>query len=66
MITFHASASRCHDGFRPMVLIRNPKGQMIGSRTSKAYVFATKDEARNAARLAAHHVAERLAFTRVA
>lgn len=71
MVTFHPSASKVRqpDGsilFRPMVMVRNPAGQMIGSRVSSVDTYSTKDDARNQARLAAHSVAAKLQFCRVA
>lgn len=67
MVTFHATASKLHNGqYRPMVMVRNPQGQMAGSRVAGSRAFSTKDEARNFARHAAHNVAQRLDFTRVA
>lgn len=67
MVTFHPTASRLHNGsYRPMVMVRNPKGQMIGSRVASSKEFPTKEDARNYARNAAHNVAARLDFTRVA
>lgn len=66
MVTFHPTATRLHTGaFRPMVMVRNPKGQLIGSRVSTSRTFLTKEEARNFARQAAHNVAGRLEFAKV-
>lgn len=67
MVSFHPTARKLHNGaFVPMVIVRNPKGQCVGSRVSIGREFTDKDAAKNFARNAAHKVAERLTFTRVA
>jgi peptidoglycan/LPS O-acetylase OafA/YrhL len=63
LILFYPSAAKTYKGFRPMVMVRNAKGQ---STVSSERVFADKETARNFARQAAHRVAQRLDYTRVA
>jgi hypothetical protein len=54
-ITYHPSAAKLPNGqgFRPIVMLRKDKGQMVGSKTGQD-VFTTKDQARNYARNACH------------
>jgi hypothetical protein len=55
MTTFHPAAAKLPNGqgFRPMVMLRNAKGHMVGSK-SGASVFPDKVSARNSAREACH------------
>lgn len=66
MVTFHPTATRTLTGFRPMVMVRNPKGQCVGSRVASDRVYGDKEAARAYAVQAARNVAARLDFTRVA
>lgn len=62
MITFHPTATRLRDGtFRPMVMLRNSKGAMIGSKVARSETYPDKDMARTHARLAAHTACQRIA-----
>lgn len=66
MLTFHATAKRYRDGFRPMVCVRNAKGQMIGSRVGHVTPWS-ENIARSEALLAALRVSLRMPhFVRVA
>lgn len=61
MTTFHPSTIKRTDGWhKAMVIMRNPAGQCIGSRTT-AHCFATAREAREYARDAAVRTVRRLA-----
>jgi hypothetical protein len=71
MITYHPAATKAHGaldtngkrihGFKPMVMLRNAHGQMVGSKTSALTIYANKVDARNAAREACHVALESLA-----
>jgi hypothetical protein len=66
MVTFHPSCAPVRSGgFKPAVIIRNDKGQCVGSRVSAAIVFPDKDAARNFAREKARVVASQFPFVRV-
>lgn len=46
MLTFHPAARKTSQGFIPMVCLRNPKGQMVGSKVAQTgNAFATADDA---------------------
>lgn len=42
MVTYHPTFKRCALGFLPMVNIRKPNGQMIGSRVARDNVCETE------------------------
>lgn len=66
MITFHPAARPVLNGFIPMVTLRAAKGRMVGSKVSQTgNVFATAQEALEAAVAAATRVAGALSFTQV-
>jgi hypothetical protein len=66
MTTFHPSAKRLHNGtFIATVMIRNAKGQCVGSVAMSAFPFANPHAARNRARLAAHVAANNLSTSNV-
>jgi hypothetical protein len=73
MVTFHPTTKRTHSpdgslGFLAMVMVRNPRGQCVGSKVSANRVFPDKEAAKNFARQAAYNVSARVGFefTRVA
>lgn len=57
MIRYHASAKATRNGeFQAIVMVRNERGQMIGSKCSP-HTYADKATARNFARIAAFRAA---------
>lgn len=57
MFTFIPKAKRAQSGYRAMIIVRNPKGQCVGSKVSpRLYADAdtAKAFARRAATVAAH------------
>lgn len=64
MITFHPTTRRSPSGFLAVVMLRNAKGQCVGSKSCAA-VFANEQAAKARALRAAHNVAGKLEFTRV-
>lgn len=56
MLTFHPTYKKTKDGYRPMVIVRNTKGQCVGSRVAAGRTCANLYEARTAAWIACHRV----------
>ena len=55
MFTYHPTAKRTRNGYVPMVIVRNPKGQCVGSKAGKR-TFPYADTAKMFARMAAETV----------
>lgn len=64
MVTFHPTTRRSHNGYLAVVMLRNARGQCVGSNVS-ASVFESEQAAKERALRAAHSVAGKLEFTRV-
>lgn len=66
MTTIHATAKKVSGGFAPMVIVRNERGQVIGSRVCKARVLRSHFVAAFVARLASKIVAAKSVGVQVA
>lgn len=67
MLTLHPTSKKTDSGFLPMIVIRNARGQCIGSRTCKtAAPLSFKFYAETVAMIAADRVARRFPNLRVA
>lgn len=65
MVTFHPTSKKVAGGYRPMVIIRNAKGQCIGSNVAGANTYTCDHPARMYALFAAHkamHTMARLGY----
>jgi hypothetical protein len=64
MLTFHPTAAKAYRdgvaGYRPMIMLRNSRGTMGGSKCSSKFT-TDKEEARTLARAAAHRAAQYMA-----
>lgn len=54
MVTFHPMAKKVAGGYRPMVVMRNAKGQCIGSKVAGARTYTGDHRARMHALFASH------------
>ena len=66
MLTLHPTAKQTGTGFRPMIIVRNARGQCIGSRTCRAAPISFKFYAETIAMIAAARVARRFPNLRAA
>lgn len=66
MTTMHATSKAAKGGFYPMIIVRNTKGQCVGSKGDTSNLCADKLTAEIEARVAALRLSLSHAFLRVA
>jgi hypothetical protein len=59
-MTFHPTSKDVRNGYIPMIIVRNEKGQCIGSATCKTRVFMSRPFAESVAHAAALVAAAKL------
>lgn len=65
MTTLHATSKKCSNGYLPMIIARNDRGQCSGSAVCRVRTFSYAFIAETVARIAATNVARRDSSLRV-